>query len=324
MKILVTGAAGFVGFHLAKRLLEDGDVVCGVDNFNNYYSTELKEARNDILEKYPNFTIRRMDLNDKQSLKSAFDEFKPDIVVNLAAQVGVRYSIDHPEQYSETNVCGFLNVLECCRNANPKPTLLYASSSSVYGNAQEMPLREDMAVDNPISLYAATKKSNELMASCYSHLYGIQALGFRFFTVYGPWGRPDMGVWLFASGMLEGKPIRVFNNGEMYRDFTYVSDIVDGVVRCIRNLASLPKCTIYNIGNNHPERILDVIFRIGEELGVEHPKLEFLPMQMGDVISTWASIDKLNKAVGYVPSTNISIGIQRFCKWFKWWHSLQK
>lgn len=321
MKILVTGAAGFIGFHLAKRLLEEGEVVCGLDNFNNYYPVELKEARNAILERHEDFQVRRIDISDKQSLQGVFDEFHPDVVVNLAAQVGVRHSIEDPDAYVEANVVGFLNVLECCRKASPKPVLLYASSSSVYGNSNEMPLREDMRVDNPISLYAASKKSNELMAHCYSHLYGFQTLGFRFFTVYGPWGRPDMGVWLFAKGIAEGKPIKVFNNGNMSRDFTYIDDVVDGLVRCMRKAKDLPQCSVYNIGNNKPEKLLDLVAAISKEMGVEKPRMELLPMQDGDVFATFASIDKLKNEVGYEPRTPIEVGVPKFCSWYKAWRS---
>ena len=319
MKILITGSAGFIGFHLAKRLLKEGDEVCGIDNFNDYYSVELKEARNAILEKYERFRVRRLNLSDKPALKMVIDEFKPDIVVNLAAQAGVRYSITNPDVYMESNMIGFLNVLECCRHAESRPRLLYASSSSVYGGNKEMPFSEEQKVDTPISLYAATKKSNELMAHCYSHLYGLQTLGFRFFTVYGPWGRPDMAYFSFAEKLMQGEAIKVFNNGDMYRDFTYIDDIVDGLVRCIRNADKLPKCEVYNIGNHRSEKLMDMINILANGLGVMNPKLEFLPMQPGDVYATYASVDKLNKAVGYKPATPLSVGLPKFCEWFKEW-----
>lgn len=317
-RILITGTAGFIGFHLARRLLKEGNIVFGVDNFNAYYDVRLKEARHAILEAEKNYSFVKADISDKAALTAAFDSFKPEIVVNLAAQAGVRYSILDPDSYIRSNVVGFLNILECCRHAENKPRLLYASSSSVYGGNRELPFSEEQAVDHPVSLYAATKKSNELMAHSYTHLYGFQTLGFRFFTVYGPWGRPDMAAWLFSDAMSQGRSIKVFNNGEMYRDFTYIDDIVDGLVRCIES-DSLPLYDVYNIGNHRSERLLDMINIIAKEIGVENPKMEFLPMQDGDVPSTYASIDKLNAAVGYEPTTPISVGMPRFVKWFKEW-----
>ena len=318
-RILVTGAAGFIGFHLAKRLLAEGNEVCGVDNFNDYYSVELKEARNAILENSENYRMYRADIADKAALVNVFDVFSPEIVVNLAAQAGVRYSIDNPDVYIESNVVGFLNVLECCRHANPQPSLLFASSSSVYGGNKEMPFSEEQKVDSPVSLYAATKKSNELMAHCYSHLYRLQTLGFRFFTVYGSWGRPDMAYFSFAEKLVAGKSIKVFNNGDMYRDFTYIDDIVDGLVRCIRKLDALPQHEIYNIGNHRSERLLDMISILAKCLEVENPKLEFMPMQPGDVYATYALVDKLTKAVGYEPRTTLREGLPKFCEWFQEW-----
>lgn len=317
-RILITGTAGFIGFHLARRLLKEGNIVFGVDNFNTYYDIRLKEARHAILESEENYDFVRADISDKEALKAAFDSFKPEVVVNLAAQAGVRYSILDPDSYIRSNVVGFLNILECCRHAEKQPRLLYASSSSVYGGNKELPFSEAQAVDHPVSLYAATKKSNELMAHSYTHLYGFQTLGFRFFTVYGPWGRPDMAAWLFSDAMSQGKSIKVFNNGDMYRDFTYIDDIVDGLVRCI-NCDTLPQYEVYNIGNHRSERLLDMISIIAKEIGVENPKMEFLPMQDGDVPSTYASIDKLNAAVGYEPTTPISVGMPKFVEWFKEW-----
>lgn len=317
-RILITGTAGFIGFHLARRLLKEGNIVFGVDNFNAYYDVRLKEARHAILEAEKNYSFVKADISDKAALTAAFDSFKPEIVVNLAAQAGVRYSILDPDSYIRSNVVGFLNILECCRHSENKPRLLYASSSSVYGGNRELPFSEEQAVDHPVSLYAATKKSNELMAHSYTHLYGFQTLGFRFFTVYGPWGRPDMAAWLFSDAMSQGRSIKVFNNGEMYRDFTYIDDIIDGLVRCIES-DSLPLYDVYNIGNHRSERLLDMINIIAKEIGVENPKMEFLPMQDGDVPSTYASIDKLNAAVGYEPTTPISVGMPRFVKWFKEW-----
>lgn len=321
MKILITGTAGFIGFHLARRLLNEGDEVCGVDNFNDYYSVELKDARNAILEQYEKFQIRRLNLADKVALKAVFDEFMPEVVVNLAAQAGVRYSITNPDVYMESNMVGFLNVLECCRHLEQQPSLLFASSSSVYGGNKEMPFSEDQKVDTPISLYAATKKSNELMAHCYSHLYGMQTLGYRFFTVYGPWGRPDMAYFSFAEKLVAGKPIKVFNNGDMLRDFTYIDDIVDGLVRSIRGLSSLPRYAIYNIGNHRSEKLMDMIAILAKGLEVEDPQLEFLPMQPGDVYATYASVEKLHEAVGYEPTTPLQEGLPKFCEWFKEWKS---
>lgn len=318
MKILITGAAGFIGYHLAKRLLDEGELVCGIDSFNDYYAVRLKEMRHDQLLGYKNYLGRKVDIADYDGVSEVFSSFQPDVVVNLAAQAGVRYSLDHPEAYLHSNLAGFLNVLECCRHSSNGTRLLFASSSSVYGGNKELPFREEQRVDKPISLYAATKRSNELMAFCYSHLYGFQTLGFRFFTVYGPWGRPDMAYFSFAEKMLAGESIRVFNNGDMYRDFTYVDDIVDGLVRCIR-ADSLPQHDIYNIGNGHSEKLITMIELLANSLGIESPKLEFLPMQPGDVYQTHASIDKLKVAVGYQPTVPLSVGLPRFVEWYRQW-----
>lgn len=318
-RILVTGAAGFIGAALSSRLLDLGHEVFGADNFNDYYTPALKEARIARLEGRRGFSMARLDIADKAALQDAFAKFRPEVVVNLAAQAGVRYSLKNPDSYIRSNIVGFLNILECCRHADPQPRLLYASSSSVYGGNREMPFREDQKVDNPVSLYAATKKSNELMAHSYSHLYGLQTLGFRFFTVYGPWGRPDMAYWLFADAMLAGRPIKVFNNGDMLRDFTYVDDIVAGVVASVEAAERLPQCDVYNIGNNRSERLLDMIRTLADALGVGEPKMEFLPMQDGDVPATFASIDKLQAAVGYTPTTTIQEGLPKFAAWFREW-----
>jgi len=315
-KIFITGTAGFIGFHLARRLLDLGHEVFGIDHFNDYYSVQLKHDRHVQLEQYKNYQWRKCDLCDGELLELLMTAFRPDCVVNLAAQVGVRYSIVNPRVYQKSNVKGFLNVLECCRNLSPKPRLIYASSSSVYGGNRELPFTEDQPVDNPVSLYAATKKANELMAYSYSHLFGLQAIGLRFFTVYGPWGRPDMAYWLFAEQLLQGKPIQVFNHGEMYRDFTYIDDVVSGVVGCI-NASSLARYDIFNIGNNRSEKLMDLITLIGSELGVSHPEMTLLPMQDGDVLATYASVDKLHSAIGYVPTTPISVGIPKFVEWYK-------
>jgi len=322
MKILITGTAGFIGFHLAKRLLSLGHEVFGVDNFNDYYSVQLKRDRHVQLETEKGYKWKVCDLTDLPALQEAVAQFQPDCVVNLAAQAGVRYSITNPHVYQSSNLEGFLNILECCRHAPNKPRLVYASSSSVYGGNKVMPFSEDQSVDNPISLYAATKKANELMAHSYSHLYGMQTIGLRFFTVYGPWGRPDMAMWLFADAMLKGKPIQVFNHGDMYRDFTYIDDIVAGIVGCVTS-PTLSNYEIFNIGNHRSEKLMDMISLIAKELGVENPKMELLPMQEGDVPATYASVEKLHAAVGYEPTTPISVGIPRFVKWFKTWQCNQ-
>ena len=321
-RILVTGTAGFIGFHLAKRLIGEGFEVFGIDNFNDYYTVALKEARHAQLETLPGYSFARADLADKAALEAVFRDFRPDCVVNLAAQAGVRYSITNPDVYIDSNIVGFFNILECCRHAETKPRLLYASSSSVYGGNKTLPFSEDQAVDHPVSLYAATKKSNELMAHCYSHLYGFQALGFRFFTVYGPWGRPDMAAYLFADAMSRGEPIKVFNNGEMYRDFTFIDDIVSGLVACIR-AEDLPQYEVYNIGNHRSERLMDMIAIIAHELGIEKPAMIMMPMQDGDVPATYASIDKLRAAVGYEPTTPIQVGLPKFISWFKEWKGIR-
>ena len=315
MKILITGSAGFIGFHAAKEFLRRGWDVAGVDNYCDYYDVKLKRDRSAILRRNGAYSERELDICDLDGLKAAFAEEKPDVVLNLAAQPGVRYSIDHPFVYQKTNLEGFLNILECCRHAQKRPKLVFASSSSVYGGNKKMPFEESDQVDSPVSLYAATKKANELMAHVYSHLYGMQTIGLRFFTVYGAWYRPDMALSLFADAMLHGRPLKVFNHGEMRRDFTFVDDIVDGIVRVVE-CGSLPAYDIYNIGNHRSERLMDVIETLAAALGVE-PKLEMLPMQPGDVLATYASIDKLRAAVGYEPKTTIREGIPVFAEWYR-------
>jgi UDP-glucuronate 4-epimerase len=315
-RILITGTAGFIGFHLAKRLLDAGHQVFGIDNFNDYYAVQLKLDRHAQLESREGYAWRRADLTDLAALQGAFAEFRPECVVNLAAQAGVRYSITNPHVYQKSNLEGFLNSRECCRHATNQPRLVYASSSSVYGGNKTLPFSEDQSVDHPISLYAATKKANELMAHCYSHLYGMQTVGLRFFTVYGPWGRPDMAMWIFADAMLKGRPIQVFNHGNMFRDFTYVDDIVSGIAGCVFSQTLAPY-EVFNIGNHRSEKLMDMIGLIAKELGVADPKLELLPMQDGDVPATYASIDKIRAAVGYEPTTPISDGIPKFIAWFK-------
>ena len=319
MKIMITGSAGFIGFHAAKEFLRRGWDVAGVDNYCDYYDVQLKRDRSAILRQDARYSERELDICDLEGLRTAFAEESPDVVLNLAAQPGVRYSIDHPFVYQKTNLEGFLNVLECCRHAAKRPKLVFASSSSVYGGNKKMPFEESDPADSPVSLYAATKKANELMAHTYSHLYGMQTIGLRFFTVYGAWYRPDMALSLFADAMLHGRPLKVFNHGDMRRDFTFVDDIVDGIVRVVE-CESLPAYDIYNIGNHRSERLMDVIETLAAALGVE-PKLEMLPMQPGDVLATYASIDKLRAAVGYEPKTTIREGIPVFAEWYRAYHA---
>ena len=320
MKILITGFAGFIGFHASRELLRRGWEVVGIDNFCDYYNVKLKRDRAALLEGQPGFSARELDICDHAKLHGVFTMEAPDVVLNLAAQPGVRYSIDHPFVYEKTNLEGFLNILECCRHAAKVPKLVYASSSSVYGGNKKMPFEESDKVDNPVSLYAATKKADELMAHTYSHLYGMQTIGLRFFTVYGAWYRPDMALSLFADAMLHGRPIKVFNNGDMLRDFTFVDDIVNGIVRVVE-AADLPLYDIFNIGNHRSEKLLDVINVLADSLGVK-PKMEMLPMQPGDVYATYASVEKLNKAVGYKPKTTIREGIPVFARWYREYHKL--
>ncbi len=311
---MVTGSAGFIGYSLCLDLLKQGYNVVGIDNYNDYYLPALKEGRGDILKRYNNFTECRIDLNNYNDLEQVFKKYKFSCVVNLAAQAGVRYSITHPFVYEKSNVSAFLNILELVRHYNI-PRLVYASSSSVYGGNTKVPFSEIDPVDNPISLYAATKKANELMAHCYSHLYGFQSIGLRFFTVYGPWGRPDMAMWLFAEAMLHDNPIKVFNHGNMKRDFTYVDDIVNGIKGSIFS-QKLDQYEIFNLGNNRTEQLMDMISILEKELGIEAKK-EMLPMQQGDVPETYADIEKARKKLDYEPTTPISTGIPKFISWFK-------
>ena len=320
MEILITGYAGFIGFHASREFLRRGWKVVGIDNFCDYYNVKLKRDRAAKLNGQRGFSARELDICDLAGLQNVFAEESPDVVLNLAAQPGVRYSIDHPFVYEKTNLEGFLNVLECCRHAAKVPKLVFASSSSVYGGNKKMPFEESDQVDTPVSLYAATKKANELMAHTYSHLYKMQTIGLRFFTVYGAWYRPDMALSLFADAMLHDRPIKVFNNGDMLRDFTFVDDIVNGIVRVVE-AGNLPLYDVFNIGNHKSEKLLDVITVLAESLGVK-PKMEMLPMQPGDVYATYASIDKLNKAVGYEPTTTIKDGIPIFAKWYREYHGL--
>jgi UDP-glucuronate 4-epimerase len=322
-KIFITGAAGFIGFHLSKYLLSKGCSIIGYDNLNDYYDVNLKYSRLDEL-KVDNFTFTKGDLADINSLEEIFEKYKPDIVVNLAAQAGVRYSIENPDVYIQSNIVGFLNVLECCRHY-PVEHLVYASSSSVYGANKKVPFSTDDRVDTPVSLYAATKKSNELMAYTYSHLYGIPATGLRFFTVYGPYGRPDMAYFSFTKAIMEGKSIKIFNNGDMYRDFTYVDDIIIGIEKLLCNQPVADennvKHKIYNIGNNKPEKLMDFIKTLETLLGKEAKK-EYLPMQDGDVYQTYADVTDLMKDFDFKPNTPIDVGLKRFTEWYMTYYKM--
>ena len=333
MRILVTGAAGFIGYHLCQRLLQRGDEVLGLDNLNSYYDVSLKHARLDQLAAHPRFRFEKVALEDRSAMSDAFARFQPEAVVNLAAQAGVRYSLGNPHAYVESNLVGFVNVLEACRLSGVRH-LVYASSSSVYGANTTMPFSVHHNVDHPLSLYAATKKANELMAHTYSHLYAIPTTGLRFFTVYGPWGRPDMAMFLFTKAILEGRPISLYNNGDMRRDFTYVDDIVEGVVRVVdqpptRNLSwsgarpdpssSAAPYRLYNIGNNNPVELTHVIRVLEQEIGCK-ARIELLPMQPGDVPATFADVDDLVRDVGFKPATPIEVGIARFVDWYREYH----
>jgi len=308
LKVLVTGVAGFIGMHCAKRLLARGDEVVGIDNLSPYYSVELKKDR---LAQLAGLRFEQVDISDGAALGRVF-EGKFDAVLHLAAQAGVRYSLEHPEAYIQTNVVGFANVLECCRRHPPRH-LVYASSSSVYGANTKLPWSESDNVDHPISLYAATKKSNELQAHVYSHLFGLNTTGLRFFTVYGPWGRPDMSAMIFAKAIMEGRPIEVFNHGDMSRDFTYVDDIVEGTLRVLDKPS---RYAIYNIGNHTPVPLLEYIATLERALG-RKATLEMKPMQPGDVKATYADTTALARAVGFAPSTPLEAGLARLAEWFK-------
>ncbi|WP_307993858.1 NAD-dependent epimerase [uncultured Intestinibacter sp.] len=317
--ILVTGAAGFIGFHLSKQLLEKGVKIIGYDNINEYYDVRLKYARLDILNQYENFTFIKGDLADKDKVNELFATYKPEIVVNLAAQAGVRYSIENPQAYMDSNIIGFFNILEACRNYTVEH-LVYASSSSVYGANKTIPFSTNDKVDNPVSLYAATKKSNELMAYCYSKLYSIPSTGLRFFTVYGPYGRPDMAYFSFTDRIMSGKSIKIFNNGDMHRDFTYIDDIVEGIERLLCNPPKEDENNVqhkvYNIGNNKPEKLMDFIQTLENCLGVTAEK-EYYPMQPGDVYQTYADVTDLMEDFDFKPDTSIEEGLSKFVKWYK-------
>ncbi len=311
MKVLLTGAAGFIGMHCAQRLLARGDEVLGVDNLSDYYSVDLKKARLQRVQ-HPRFVFHRVDVADSDALLALFASWKPEAVLHLAAQAGVRYSLVNPQSYIQSNLVGFANVLECCRRHPPRQ-LVYASSSSVYGTNTKLPWSETDNVDHPISLYAATKKANELMAHTYSHLYGLPTTGLRFFTVYGPWGRPDMSAVLFSRAIVEGTPIQVFNHGDMQRDFTYIDDIVEGTLRVLDKPV---RYAIYNIGNHTPVGLLDYIGLLERLLG-KKARLEMKPMQPGDVKATYADTTALAKAVGFAPATPLESGLARFTDWFR-------
>lgn len=336
MRILVTGAAGFIGFYVAKKLAKNGHTVVGLDNINNYYDVDLKYNRlkelgiekkraclfNNLTKSdyIPNFKFIRLQLEDNEGLSELFSRENFQTVCHLAAQAGVRYSLENPTAYINSNVVGFLNILECCRNYKIEH-LVYASSSSVYGANKKIPYETSDSVDNPLSLYAATKKSNELMAHTYSHLYGYKTTGLRFFTVYGPWGRPDMAMFLFTDAMLNDKPVNIFNNGNMERDFTYIDDITEGVVRIIENKKTNSKnidqlYNIYNIGNNNSVKLLDFVDEIEKQLGVKANR-NYMEMQAGDVEKTWANVDALIKDYNYSPNTNIKDGVSSFIQWYK-------
>jgi UDP-glucuronate 4-epimerase len=324
-RILITGAAGFIGYHLAKRILARGGIVHGLDNMNAYYDVKLKRDRLAQLRLYKGFSFTEGDLSHADTVNRIFHDFQPEIVVNLGAQAGVRYSIDHPREYIDSNIIGFFNILEACRYGKPEH-LVFASSSSVYGNQQKTPFSTTDPVDHPISLYAATKKSDELMAYTYSHLYGIPATGLRFFTVYGPFGRPDMAYFKFANKIMKDEPITIYNHGDMYRDFTYVDDIVTGV----ENMLLHPPVDgfggdpykIYNIGNNKPVKLMTFIETLEKVLG-KTAKKEYLPMQPGDVYQTYADVTDLEKDFGFKPATTIEQGLKKFAQWYKAYYGIE-
>jgi UDP-glucuronate 4-epimerase len=329
---LITGAAGFIGYYLSRKLLEQGCQVIGIDNVNDYYDVNLKHTRLENLEPYEKFTFIKGDISDKDMIMRAFEEYKPNVVVNLAAQAGVRYSIENPDVYIQSNIIGFYNILEACRY-NPVDHLVYASSSSVYGANKKVPFEETDFVDNPVSLYASTKKSNELMAHTYSHLYKIPATGLRFFTVYGPMGRPDMAYFGFTDKYFNDEPIKIFNNGDfendLYRDFTYIDDIVEGIERLLNNPPEGEvRHKVFNIGNNSPEKLMVFIETLekalSKALGKEVQfKKTFEPIKLGDVPATYASTDQLKKAVGFKPETSIEEGLQKFVDWYVDYYKLK-
>lgn len=337
MIVLVTGCSGFIGMHVSRLLLERGDTVIGVDNMNDYYEPALKEARLAQLKSFDKFTFQLMDVADRAGLAKIFDNYHPEVVIHLAAQAGVRYSVDHPEVYIDSNLVGFGNILEGCRVVKVKH-LVYASSSSVYGGNDKVPFDESDRVDHPVSLYAATKRANELMAHTYSHIFGLPTTGLRFFTVYGPWGRPDMSPYLFTRAILAGTPIHVFNHGDMMRDFTYIDDIAEGVIRCIDKAPNgdyensdspilevgketLTPYRLFNIGNNNPVQLLDYIATLEKVWGKEAIK-KLMPMQAGDVKKTMASTERLQSWTGFKPKTSLADGVEKFVNWYKAYYNV--
>ncbi len=316
-RVLVTGSSGFIGMHLCMSLLEDGNIICGIDNMNDYYDVSLKEARLRRLLKYDNFSFNKLDILNLSEIEQIFKDFRPDKVVNLAAQVGVRYSIENPHTYIQSNIAGFTNIIETCRKYCVAG-LIYASSSSVYGGKSETPFSVEDRVDKPISVYAATKKSNELIAYTYHHLYGLNTTGLRFFTVYGPWGRPDMAMYIFANKISRGERISVFNHGNMERDFTYIDDIVNGIKSSIENNYSNE---VFNLGNSRFENLMDMIGIIEKELG-EKAQIKFLEMQAGDIKKTFANIDISKEKLAYKPQTTIEKGIPKFIQWYKSYYKI--
>lgn len=316
-KILVTGCSGFIGMHLCENLLRDGTQVFGIDNMNDYYDVKLKKSRLKNLLKYNNFEFEKVDISDLDELMLSFKKFKPTKVVNLAAQAGVRYSLKNPHAYIKTNVMGFMNVLECCRNHQVRG-LIYASSSSVYGGNIKSPFSVDDEVNKPISIYAASKKSNELMAYTYNHLYGLKSTGLRFFTVYGPWGRPDMAMYIFLNKINNGEEIKVFNHGDMQRDFTYIDDIISGIKSSIKKNYSYE---IFNLGNNKSENLMDMISAI-ENYVSKKAKIKYLGMQLGDVRKTFAEISYTKEKLGYEPKTSMSQGVIKFIDWYNTYHKI--
>ena len=333
--LLVTGCAGFIGFHLAKRLLEAGKPVIGLDNLNDYYDPALKLARLELLKRYPGFVFLKLDLADRAGIKALFEQHRFTRVIHLAAQAGVRYSLQNPHAYADSNLEGFVNILEGCRHTECRH-LVFASSSSVYGANTKLPFSVHDNVDHPVSLYAATKKANELLAHSYSHLYGLPATGLRFFTVYGPWYRPDMALYLFAKAITTGQPINLFNNGNMRRDFTYVDDVVEAMTRIIDCApqgdaswsgakpdpgSSKAPWKIYNIGNNRPEELMHVVSLVEKGFGREAQK-KFLPMQAGDVLETFADVEDLARDIGFKPETTIEDGVARFVAWYREYHRI--
>jgi UDP-glucuronate 4-epimerase len=334
-RILVTGAAGFIGFHVSRKLLERGDVVIGLDNLNAYYEVALKEARLAILREMRGFSFHRADVADREAMEAVSAEATPEMVVHLAAQAGVRYSLRNPHAYVASNLVGFVNILECCRHGDVRH-LVYASSSSVYGSNTRMPFSVHDNVDHPVSLYAATKKANELMAHTYSHLYALPTTGLRFFTVYGPWGRPDMALFLFTRAILAGEPIELYNHGHMKRDFTYIDDIVEGVVRTLDEVplgdpswssdapdpgTSRAPYRVYNIGNNQPVELTEFVSAIEDAVGRKAEK-RLLPMQPGDVPATWADVDDLMRDTGFRPATPVREGVRRFVAWYRGYYGV--